>query len=177
MSKSKNEKLNARQEQFCREYIIDLNASQAAIRAGYCSKRANCSGGQLLANANIQKRIAELKNERAEKTEIKAEEVLLELHRLATADPREILDADGRPLPPAQWPVGIARCVKSYDVVESGERVKITKVKFTDKGKALETLCRHLGLLKDRLEVSAQEPTLRDILRAIPRTQKAEGAD
>lgn len=177
MSKSKNEKLNARQEQFCREYIIDLNASQAAIRAGYCSENADVSGPRLLGNARIQKRIAELNTKRAEKTEIKAEEVLLELHRLATADPREILDSDGKPLPPAQWPVGIARCVKSYDVIESGEHVKITKVKFTDKGKALETLCRHLGLLKDKLEVSAQEPTLRDILRAIPRTQKAEGAD
>jgi phage terminase small subunit len=56
-------KLTDKQEMFCKEYLIDLNATQAAIRAGYSKKTANEQGSQNLVKLSIQKRIAELKEE------------------------------------------------------------------------------------------------------------------
>lgn len=73
------EKLTAKQERFCTEYIIDLNATQAAIRAGYSSKTAYSVGQRLLKNVEMQKKIQELQQERAERTEITQDRVLKEL--------------------------------------------------------------------------------------------------
>lgn len=72
-------KLTAKQERFCREYIIDLNATQAAIRAGYSKKTANRIASENLSKLDIQKKIQELQQERAERTEITQDKVLKEL--------------------------------------------------------------------------------------------------
>ena len=72
-------KLTAKQERFCREYIIDLNATQAAIRAGYSKKTANRIASENLSKLDIQKKIQELRQERAERTEITQDKVLKEL--------------------------------------------------------------------------------------------------
>jgi phage terminase small subunit len=69
-------KLTAKQELFCLEYLIDLNATQAAIRAGYSEKTAKDIACENLAKPNLQSRIAELKAERVERTEINADWVL-----------------------------------------------------------------------------------------------------
>lgn len=79
-------KLNDRQRQFCREYLIDLNATQAAIRAGYSEKYANTNASKLLQNTTINNYLQELKNERSQRTEITADLVLEELAAIATAD-------------------------------------------------------------------------------------------
>ena len=73
------EKLTAKQERFCTEYIIDLNATQAAIRAGYSSKTANRIASENLSKPDIQRKIQELQQERAERTEITQDRVLKEL--------------------------------------------------------------------------------------------------
>ena len=73
------EKLTAKQERFCTEYIIDLNATQAAIRAGYSSKTANRIASENLSKPDIQRKIQELQQERAERTEITQDKVLKEL--------------------------------------------------------------------------------------------------
>ena len=65
--------LNAKQEMFCREYLIDLNATQAAIRAGYSAKTANVLGSQNLSKLNIQNRISDLKLQRNEQINIDAD--------------------------------------------------------------------------------------------------------
>lgn len=72
-------KLTAKQERFCTEYIIDLNATQAAIRAGYSSKTANRIASENLSKPDIQRKIQELQQERAERTEITQDRVLKEL--------------------------------------------------------------------------------------------------
>tara|TARA_R110002033_G_scaffold160170_2_gene196408 strand:+ start:398 stop:808 length:411 start_codon:yes stop_codon:yes gene_type:complete len=68
--------LTSKQEMFCLEYLIDLNATQAAIRAGYSVKTAKDIACENLAKPNIQSRIAEAMAERAENTKIDAEYVL-----------------------------------------------------------------------------------------------------
>lgn len=68
--------LTDKQETFCREYLIDLNATQATVRAGYSSDTARQQGARLLSNVNIQSRIAELKQARNERNDIDADWVL-----------------------------------------------------------------------------------------------------
>lgn len=72
-------KLTPKQKAFCEEYLIDLNATQAAIRAGYSSKTANTVAAQNLAKLSIQEYISFLKGKREERTEIKADDVLKNL--------------------------------------------------------------------------------------------------
>jgi phage terminase small subunit len=77
-------KLTGKQEMFCKEYIIDLNATQAAIRAGYSEATARSIGQENLTKPDITQRIAELQKERIEKVEITAENVLKDI--LSTRD-------------------------------------------------------------------------------------------
>ena len=90
--------VTAKQEQFCREYIIDLNATQAAIRAGYSKKNADKIGSQLLGKTRVLDRIAELKKENINRVaseselEIRADRTLLEIARIAYSDPRSVME-------------------------------------------------------------------------------------
>jgi phage terminase small subunit len=71
--------LTPKQQLFCDEYLIDLNATQAAIRAGYSAKTAYSIGERLLRNVEIQEVLQELKKERHERTKINADYVLQRL--------------------------------------------------------------------------------------------------
>lgn len=76
--------LNAKQQQFVAEYLIDLNATQAAIRAGYSEKTAQVQSSRLLSNAMVAHLIAEGASKRIKKAEITAQDVLEGLHLEAT---------------------------------------------------------------------------------------------
>lgn len=80
-------KLTPKQERFCREYVVDLNGTQAAIRAGYSAKTANEQSSQLLAKLHIQSFISGLAKEQNDALELKAEDTLREIAKLAYADP------------------------------------------------------------------------------------------
>lgn len=69
-------KLKDRQKEFVRQYLVDLNATQAAIRAGYSERTANAQAGRLLANVGIREAIETAQAKRARRVEIKAEDVL-----------------------------------------------------------------------------------------------------
>ena len=75
-------KLTARQERFVDEYLVDLNATQAAVRAGYSAKTAHSCGPRLLENAGVAAAISAAKRERSEATKIDAEYVLRKLHQI-----------------------------------------------------------------------------------------------
>ena len=77
--------LTPKQDEFCRQFVVDLCATQAAVRAGYAESGARTEGARLLAKANIQARIAELQAERSRRTDIKADDVLRRLIREADA--------------------------------------------------------------------------------------------
>lgn len=79
-------KLTPKQEKFCREYIVDLNAKQAAIRAGYAKKTAKVIACQNLTKLNVRNFIAELQQTTAKKTELTAERVLTELSNIGFSD-------------------------------------------------------------------------------------------
>ena len=166
-------KLNDRQRQFCREYIIDFNATQAAIRAGYSAKTAKSIGQRLLTNVDIQAEIQRLMAERSARTEITADRVLQELARLSFFDIRRLVYADGKPIPIEELDDDIAAAIVGlelvdyYEVNDAGKRVwagYVKKYKLADKKGSLELVGRHLGMFDGGGKGISSEVTIIDDL-------------
>lgn len=88
--------LTPKQQTFVDEYLVDLNATQAAIRAGYSKKTARSQGERMLTNVDVAAAIQKGFQERSERTQITAEKVLLELAVIAFADLQQLADMGGR---------------------------------------------------------------------------------
>lgn len=166
-------KLTAKQQAFVDEYLIDLNATQAAIRAGYSEKTARQIGEENLSKPDIAAAVQKAMDERSRKTGINAENVLGEIGKLAFADIRKVFDENGRLLPIHMLPDEIAASVSSIEVVTSripgGEPEDVehtSKIKFWDKRGSLELLGRHLKLFTDKLDVEIKEPLAERLARA-----------
>lgn len=144
--------LRDKQRTFAEEYLIDLNATQAAIRAGYSPKAAKQQGSRLLANANIRAYIDRKLAERSRRTGINADRVLRELARVAFVNAADLID-DGSGLIRDEAKADDTAAIASVRVkripTEEGDIVE-REIKLTDKNKALDMLCRHLGLYADR---------------------------
>ena len=84
--------MTRKQDRFVKEYLIDLNATQAAIRAGYSPKTANEQGARLLANASVQEAIAKAMAERSKRTGISQDRVIQELARIAFVNPQNVIN-------------------------------------------------------------------------------------
>lgn len=139
--------LTDKQEMFCREYLIDLNATQAAIRAGYSEKTSNEQGARLLANVSVQNRISELKAERNDRIDIDATYVLRRLIEIDQMDVLDILLANGELKPIAQWPKVWRITLSGMDVTEmagTDTAGLLKKIKWPDKVKNLELLGKHV---------------------------------
>lgn len=180
--------LTDRQRRFCEEYIIDLNATQAAIRAGYAVKTAQEQSSRLLSNVMVQAEIQRLQRERSERTQIRADRVLREIACLAFSDIGEILDftgTDPRLRPACKIPEHARRAISSFKVRryvegpgEESREVEVTEFKLWSKDSNLEKLAKHLGLLKDQVEVTGKdggpiEATLID--QSLARLRQARG--
>ena len=114
--------LNEKQKQFCEEYIIDLNGTQAAIRAGYSAKTANEQAAQLLAKLSIQEYICELKNKRSERVKYSQDELM-----------RDILEVKNR-------------CMQANPVLDKeGNETGIWQFDSNGANKALDMLAKHVG--------------------------------
>lgn len=138
--------LTDKQEMFCREYLIDLNATQAAIRAGYSEKTARASGCENLTKPDIQNRIAELKAERNEQVSVDAAYVLRRLIEIDEMDVLDILLANGELKPIKDWPKVWRTTLSGMDVTEmAGDAAGLLKkIKWPDKVKNLELLGKHV---------------------------------
>jgi phage terminase small subunit len=151
-------KLNERHAKFVKEYLLDLNATQAAIRAGYSAKTAVKVASRLLTYVDIQEAINEQVKKRSQRTEVSQDRVLLEIARLAFNDPRKAFDENSAVLPVKQWPDEVAACISSIKVQEiivDGVVIGTTKeIKFWDKSKNLELAGRHLKMFTDKMEHS-----------------------
>ena len=156
---AKKAKLTEKQQRFVDEYLIDLNATQAAIRAGYSVKTANEQGSQNLAKLSIQQAIAEQMAERSKRTGINQDRVDLELAKIALVKMTDIVDSQGRIKSDAS-PDDLA-CIESVKYKESesdtGSSVE-REVKIASKLKALELLGKHLGMWNDKLDVNITQP-------------------
>ena len=144
-------KLTDKQEQFCREYPIDLNATQAAIRAGYSEKTANREGSRLLSNVDIQNFLTELKKERSERTDITAEMVLKELAKIGFSNIQDYIGAGNETQDLSQIDKSKAAAISGIKVTSvSGEGYEKTTVEFKlhDKIAALEKIAKHIGFFE-----------------------------
>lgn len=156
--------LNDRQLAFVREYLVDLNATQAAIRAGYSEKTAHSQGPRLLENVEIAEAIAAAQSERAERVALDADRVLLEIARVATSDLRRAFTADGGLRSPATWDDDTAAAISSVKVVtrrapgggEDAEVEYVTEVKLWDKNSALDKAGKHLGMFREQIDVNVK---------------------
>ena len=148
--------LNPKQQRFVEEYLIDLNATQAAIRAGYSKKTAHVTGHENLSKPKIAEALQERMAARADRTEITQDRVLVELAKIGFSDPRRILSASGGIHDTQDWADETAGALSSLEVVsrpygapdEDGRRVPelVHKIKFWDKLAALEKMGKHLGM-------------------------------
>lgn len=179
-------KLTAKQQRFCDEYLIDLNATQAAIRAGYSEKTATEQGARLLTNVKVQEYIQERKQDRVERTEITQDMVLKELAIIAFSNAADyasviekqamvdvegetipLVDTDGNPvMHRTVEPVLTAELTenqkKALSVIKKGRDG--FEVKPYDKVRALELLGKHLGMWTEKVEVESKSKSPYDEL-------------
>src|SRR4051812_12343972 len=140
--------LNDRQRRFVEHYLVDLNATQAAIRAGYSAATANQIGARLLANVKVAAAIAEAQAARSRRTEVTADRVVLELARVAFGDPRRVMSwgpGGGKLRPSAELADEEAAIVAEVGETTTKDGGSL-RVKTVDKLGALRLLGQHLGM-------------------------------
>jgi len=145
--------LTEKQSAFVSEYIIDLNAKQAAIRAGYSAKTAEVQGSVLLSNPKVKKAVQSAMEDRGVRTKITADRVLHEIERLAMFDPKDLTRLTG-PRDIENLPEEVRRAIVGWKWDKQGNfMVDLAKEK------ALEMLGRHHGLFIDRKEITGSNGT------------------
>jgi phage terminase small subunit len=163
MPEEKN--LTEKQIRFCQEYIIDLNGTQAAIRASYSEDTAGSIASENLQKPEIQRYIQELLDDRATRTKATADKVISELYHLVSFDPSEVFDIDRNTLKDIHSiPKNIRKSIASLEFYEEYNKPKDSetrvligytkKIKFWDKPKVIELLAKHLKLLTDKHELA-----------------------
>jgi phage terminase small subunit len=150
--------LTDKQERFCLEFVVDLNATAAARRAGYSARTANRTASDLLSKPDIAQRINELQGEKRQRLELTADAVVLEVARLAFYDPADFFDAQGRLLPLTEMPAHARRAIAGIEVLKKnvtagdGKTDDVHKIRLAPKGPVLELAAKLLGMVVDRKE-------------------------
>lgn len=140
------------QLRFAQEYIIDLNATQAAIRAGYSAKTASEQASRLLGKVKVQDEIARLKQERSERTQIDADWVLSRLAAEVEADMADLVDETTGSLRavkdwPLIWRKGLVSGFDVAEISEDGKSVgELKKIKLSDRIRRLELIGKHVAV-------------------------------
>ena len=155
-------KLTEKQQCFIDEYLIDLNATQAAIRAGYSVKTAKDIGCQNLAKLNIQQAVSEQMAERSKRTGVNQDRIVLELAKIAFVNAADVIDSDDATIK-ARATADDTAAIQSVKVkvipTKEGEGVE-REIRLNDKLKALELLGKHLGMWNDKLDVNVNIPVV-----------------
>ena len=159
--------LSPRQQRFVEEYLVDLNGTQAAIRAGYSEKGAHVQASQLLSNPKVNEAVAAAMAERSQRTKITQDRVLEEYARLAFSNMQDFVrvgdDGDGV-LDLSTLTEDQFRAISEYNVDVVRERdpedskktreVRKIKLKLYDKKSTLDSVARHLGMFTEKHELS-----------------------
>lgn len=147
--------LTPKQQRFVEEYLIDLNATQAAIRAGYSERTAAAIGAENLIKPNIAKAIQEAFDARQERTQVDADYVLKRLVEIDQMDVLDIMDDNGNVKPLKEWPKVWRQFISNIESVSlEDEAGWLKKIKWPDKVKNLELLGKHIavGAFKEKVE-------------------------
>lgn len=168
-------KLTPKQQKFVDEYLTDLNATQAAIRAGYSQKTAKEQAARLLTNVNIAAEIERQRKKTQKKLEIRRERVIEELAAIAFAngtDYAKIISVDGQ-ASVAFTPTENLTPEKRKAIAGIKETQSGMEVKLHDKLRAIEMLDKYLGLFEQQKEV--EEVSLADSIAAAYEKRKEAG--
>lgn len=141
--------MTAKQKRFCEEYLIDLNATQAAIRAGYAPASAADSGSDNMQNREVSAYIKKQMAQRSRRTGVTADRVLEELAKVAFANATDLIDDDGtiKDNVAREDSAAIATIkVKTIRSRDGEEAVVEREVRMADKIKALELCGKHIGM-------------------------------
>lgn len=151
--------LSEQRQRFVEEYLIDLNGTQAAIRAGYSVKTAQEQSSRLLSNVMVQEAISKAMAARSKRTGVNQDRVVLELAKIAFVKMTDVVDSNGRIREDATD--DDLACIESIKYKESdnefGGSVE-REVKIGSKLKALELLGKHLGMWNERMNVNLNLP-------------------
>ena len=173
-------KLTDKQKRFCEEFIIDLNATQAAIRTGYSEKTARSQGQRLLTNVDIMARIQELKAARSDRAAINADYVLNRLVEIDELDVIDIMLDDLSAFKPlSEWPKAWRTSISGIDmkrmILMEGDTpidTVIEKIKWPDKTKNLDMIGKHVSVRAWEKEVELTT-TVHHIM-PVPTAESAE---
>lgn len=150
--------MTPKQQRFVEEYLIDLNATQAAIRAGYSADTAHSIGHENLSKPEIAASIFEAKAKRSQQTGIDAAWLLKRLADEVVADLNDLYADDGRVRPVKEWPlIWRQGLVAGIDVETIGEGAgHVTKIKISERVKRLELIGKHIDVqaFKEKIEHS-----------------------
>lgn len=144
-------KITKKNEVFCEEYLIDLNATQAAIRAGYSPNAAGSIGSELLKKPEIRARVEAKMAERSKRTGINADRVLRELGKIAFVNAIDVINMNNATVKgdaDRDDTAAIASVKVKVIPSEDGDGVE-REIRLADKLKALELCGKHLGMFKD----------------------------
>lgn len=167
--------LTPKQQRFVDEYLIDLNATQAAVRAGYSERTANQQGPRLLENGDISAAIDAAKVERSNFTGTDAEWVLRRLVAEAEADLADIYNENGSIKPLHEWPPiwrqGLVAGIKHQELRDSdGNRTGefVVDIKISDRVRRLELIGKHIRVnaFQEQVAVSGLDGLADRIRRA-----------
>ena len=150
--------LTAKQQRFVEEYLTDLNATQAAIRAGYSVKNAAKIASQLLDKTRVKNAIDKAIAERSRRTGITQDRVLQELAKIAFVNATDVINMDEATIrgdANREDTAAIASVKVKTIPGEEGDIVE-REVKMCDKLKALELIGKHLGMFTDKVNVNAE---------------------
>lgn len=161
---ARGNELNPKQARFVEEYLLDLNAKQAAIRSGYAVGSAEVTGSKLLSNAKVRARVDEAMAARSVRTGVNQDRIVRELARIAFANAPDVINAEDATVK--------SDAAADDTAVIASVRVKIIpgkngdgierEIKLHDKTKAIELLGKHLGMFVDRVAVTDDRPTIVD---------------
>ena len=147
------EALTLQQVRFIEEYIVDCNATQAAVRAGYSEKTAGSQGSRLMKNVYIRGELRRRLEERLAKSQLSIEGTLEQLRRLSHADIRLLYREDGTLKEPKDWPpdlsARIARVETEERYEQGGKKVVVKKVALWNPNDSLRTIAQYLRMLAD----------------------------
>ena len=150
-------KMTEKQKRFCNEYLIDLNATQAAIRAGYSVNNADKIGSELLGKTRVSEEISIAMAERSKRTGISQDRVVEELAKLAFVNAADVIDVNTATVLKDAKPEDLA-CIQSVKVKKTTKgknTIEEREIRFYDKKDSLVQLGKHLGMFRDKLELEA----------------------
>lgn len=171
-------RLTEKQKRFVVEYLVDLNATKAAERAGYSEKTAESQGCRMLKNVKVQAELQKAMQKREHRTEVSADMIVRQLLKIASADIKDFLSFGQKEIPTGDYDGEgnpIYRIINYVDFKNSddvdGTLIQEVKqgrdgvsIKLMDRMKALELLGRHLGMFTDKIQHSGELEIIVDVI-------------